>query len=266
MYSNLGVQRYRETDITSMSSEKMIVLLYERVDRDLRSAKKAIEENNRIEMTKQINHSQRIISELRGALDHTIGGEISQNLDALYTYMFHEHLEVLLDRDSRHIDNCLNVLRPLLDAWRQIPTGTGERAAIDQARGLNGGPGGANPATSQGDMNLMENTLAALDYTLRLEAAVHLDNLDLCVEILEFRSQAMAAFEKSHRKASVQERAACRDDIEALILADRKLQADTAAGLSVIAKEFREKMASNQPHHGQSYMRGPVQACIDRMA
>lgn len=134
MYGNPGVQRYRETDIASMSREKMIVLLYERIVTDLNSARRAIENGSRIEMTKQINHSQRIISELRSALDHAIGGEIAHNLDALYTYLFHEHLEILLDRDPKHIENCLSVIHPLLEAWRQIPIGTGEKAAQENAR------------------------------------------------------------------------------------------------------------------------------------
>jgi len=145
MYSNLGVQRYRETDISSMSSEKMIVLLYERIVTDLKAAEKAIADNDRIKMTKNINHSQRIISELRSALDHSIGGEISQNLDDLYNFLFHQHLEILVDQDPVHIKNCIKVVTPLLEAWSQIPTGTGEKAAQDRARGnLNNPPDKAN--------------------------------------------------------------------------------------------------------------------------
>ena len=128
MYGNTGIQQYQQTDISSMSKEKMIVLLYEKIVTDLESARRAIGEDNRLEMTKKINHSQRIVSELRGALDHAIGGEISLNLESLYDFMFHEHLESLLDQDEKHIDNCLQVLIPLLDAWRSIPTGTGEKA------------------------------------------------------------------------------------------------------------------------------------------
>lgn len=159
MYSNLGVQRYRETDINTMSSEKMIVLLYERTVTDLKAAEKAIRENNRIEMTKHINHSQRIISELRGALDHSIGGEISKNLDDLYNFMFHEHLEILVDQDPAHIQNCLNVINPLLEAWRQIPTGTGEKAAQDRAKGNlnlsseNAAEGETGPETASNGQN-----------------------------------------------------------------------------------------------------------------
>ncbi len=151
MYSNLGVQRYRETDISSMSREKMIVLLYERVITDLQRARLAIEEDDQVEMTKQINHSQRIISELRGALDHSIGGEISRNLDSLYTFLFHEHLELLLDRDPVHLDNCINVLNPLLDAWRQIPSGTGDKAAREQVTTPPTGAPGPDPATARND-------------------------------------------------------------------------------------------------------------------
>lgn len=124
----------------------MIVLLYERIMTDLEAARRAIEDENRIEMTRQVNHSQRIISELRSALDHSIGGEIAANLDSLYNFMFHEHLELLLDRDPVHIDNCLNVISPLLEAWRQIPTGTGEKAAQDQARAARPGANGPEPA------------------------------------------------------------------------------------------------------------------------
>lgn len=147
MYSNHGVQRYRETDITSMSSEKMIVLLYERVVTDLETARKALAREDRVEFAKQINHSQRIVSELRTALDHSLGGEIAENLESLYNFMFHEQLEILLDRDPVHIDNCLKVIEPLLGAWRQIPTGTGQKAAQELVRG----PVGPNSASESAD-------------------------------------------------------------------------------------------------------------------
>jgi flagellar protein FliS len=126
--SHFGVKRYLETDINSISSEKLLVLLYEKMGDDLLEARKAIAEGNRIRMADRITHSQKIIDELRSALDHSIGGEISLNLESLYDYLFLEHLAVLLDQDVRHVDNCLAVMRPLLDAWRQIPAGTAEEA------------------------------------------------------------------------------------------------------------------------------------------
>lgn len=134
MYQRSGVQCYRETDIRTMSQEKMIVLLYERVVADLSGAKAAGEAGRKAEATRLVNHSQRIVSELRAALDHAIGGEIAANLDGLYFYLFREHLQFLLDREVRHLENCLVVLEPLLTAWRKIPSGSGQREAESRAR------------------------------------------------------------------------------------------------------------------------------------
>ena len=125
----MGVQRYIEADINSISREKLLVLLYEKMANDLLEARLAIAGGDRIRMADRITHSQQIITELHNALDHAIGGEISRNLESLYDFLFVEHLAILVDQDPRHIDNCLTVLSPLLAAWRQIPPGTADNAA-----------------------------------------------------------------------------------------------------------------------------------------
>lgn len=132
MSGSREVQRYLETDIQSISAEKLLVLLYEKMADDLLEARRAIASENRIRMADRITHSQQIIAELRDALDHAVGGEISRNLESLYDYLFLEHLEVLVDQDPRHIDNCLAVITPLLSAWRQIPAGTAENSGLSR--------------------------------------------------------------------------------------------------------------------------------------
>ena len=134
MYNRSGVQCYRETDIQTMRTEKMIVLLYERIVADLSGARKALLAGNRVDMTSKVSHSQRIVLELQAALDHSIGGEIAANLESLYGFLFQEHLAVLVDQDVKHLDDCLAVLDPLLEAWRKIPSGSGERAAQEQSQ------------------------------------------------------------------------------------------------------------------------------------
>ncbi len=132
----MEVQRYLETDIQSISREKLLVLLYEKMGKDLLEARLAIAAGDRIRMADRITHSQQIITELCNALDHTVGGEISRNLEALYDFLFVEHLAVLVDQDPRHVDHCLAVLTPLLAAWREIPPGTAEEAARLRSRQL----------------------------------------------------------------------------------------------------------------------------------
>lgn len=136
MYNNIGLQRYQEANIHSLTKEKMIVLLYEKIESDLEEVREAIAAGDTVRINQRVNHSQRIVCELNSALDHEVGGEISANLESLYDYMFHEHLEIIIDKDPCHIDNCLKVLRPLLDSWRRIPAGTSRQAEQDRARGV----------------------------------------------------------------------------------------------------------------------------------
>jgi flagellar protein FliS len=127
MYGNQGILAYRQTNITSMGEEKMVVLLYEKMIEHFQAAEEAAVAGKRPEMTRRLNLAQRIVVEMRNALDHTIGGDISLNLSSLYDFMFQEILSMILDQDPRHAVGCKRVLEPLLAAWRQIPPGTADR-------------------------------------------------------------------------------------------------------------------------------------------
>jgi flagellar protein FliS len=130
----MGIQSYLEADIQSLSQEKLLVLLYEKMAHDLLAARQAMAAGDRVAMNDRLTHSQRIITELHSALDHSVGGEIPANLEALYDYLFAEHLAALVDQDPRHVDHCLAVIKPLLEAWRQIPAGTALEAARERER------------------------------------------------------------------------------------------------------------------------------------
>lgn len=148
MYNPRGLNQYKQDDITTMPPEKIVVALYERLIEDLQDATAAAEQGDRLAMTKALNHANLIVSELRLALDHDIGGEIAANLDSLYNFVFSEILEQLVDREPRHARNAIDVLAPLLDSWRQIPVGTAERAAREQASGMDPASSGIEEATA----------------------------------------------------------------------------------------------------------------------
>lgn len=147
MYGNHGLQRYKETDLGSMSPEKIIVMLYEKVVSDLRLAGRAIAAGDRIEMSSKVNHSLRIVTELRTALNHDQGGEIATNLEAIYDFLFHEHLQLLVDQDSAHVENCIKVIEPLLSAWRQVSSTTDSSNRPQESPEVHRPGSGADPAT-----------------------------------------------------------------------------------------------------------------------
>jgi len=147
MYDNsLNAQAYRQADLGSMSPEKMIVALYERIFRDLNDACSALDDGELAAYNTLVCHAQSIVTELRASLDHSIGGDIPGNLDALYDFVFHKLLLALADRDKAHLNACRTVLEPLLEAWRQVPAGAGEKEARRRVGNSTGT--GVNPATA----------------------------------------------------------------------------------------------------------------------
>ena len=126
MYGNQGAQRYRETESATMSRERVVIMLYEKMVSDLEEAAVAIEAGDRSLFTQRVNHSQRIVTELRNALDQAVGGEIARNLEAIYDFLFREHLQPPGRSRSRAAPAPAPVLQPLLEAWRQVPRLAGE--------------------------------------------------------------------------------------------------------------------------------------------
>ena len=61
-----------------------------------------------------------IIGELRGSLDHTQGGALAGRLEALYDYISRRLLQAQLNNDEHAIDEVVDLLTPVRDAWRQI--------------------------------------------------------------------------------------------------------------------------------------------------
>jgi flagellar protein FliS len=61
-----------------------------------------------------------ILGELRGTLDHDAGGALAGRLDSLYDYIARRLLQAQLNNDERALDEVVNLLTPVRDAWRQI--------------------------------------------------------------------------------------------------------------------------------------------------
>lgn len=120
-YANVGL----ETGVVAASPHQLIAMLYEGAELAVRMAIKHIQEGNLIKKSAAITQASAIIMEgLRAALDLKQGGDLAQQLDALYDYMNKRLMLAHLNNQTAPLDEVLGLLRELHGAWLQIaPTG-----------------------------------------------------------------------------------------------------------------------------------------------
>ena len=106
--------QYQQNQVLSASPEQILLMLYDGAIRFTRQAIYGMEEDNLALFHHGIKKSLAIITEFSNSLDHAIGGEIAEGLDALYHFMIKELTLANLHKDIeklRVVDSLLTDLR-----------------------------------------------------------------------------------------------------------------------------------------------------------
>jgi flagellar protein FliS len=109
--------QYQQNQIISASQEQILLMLYDGAIRFTRQAIYGIEEDNIALVHHGIKKSLAIITEFSNSLDHEIGGEIAENLDALYGYMIRELTLANLHKDIEKLRTVERLLVDLRSTW-----------------------------------------------------------------------------------------------------------------------------------------------------
>jgi flagellar secretion chaperone FliS len=113
-YSALEV----ETGIDSASPQRLIIMLYEGAIKSVFVAKTAMARGDVAAKGAALSKAISIVEEgLRPALNLENGGEIAQNLMALYEYISMRLLHANLKNDSKSLDEAARLLSELKHAW-----------------------------------------------------------------------------------------------------------------------------------------------------
>jgi len=118
MYSQ-ALSSYNQNNINIESPEKLIEMLYEGALKFTSFAKKAIERGDIEKKVYWINRVVNIFTELLISLDVEKGGEVAIYLNGLYEQQIKFLVEANLNDDIEKLDLVINVLKGLLEAWKE---------------------------------------------------------------------------------------------------------------------------------------------------
>jgi flagellar protein FliS len=121
--------QYRKVSLTTATPGRLIVMLYDRAIQDLECAVEAIQANQAVVQGERIIHAQDIISELLGALDMEVGGEVAESLRSLYLYMIRRLVEANRDRNVQILEEVAGLLQELREGWDAATKAAGESVA-----------------------------------------------------------------------------------------------------------------------------------------
>ena len=121
-------QRYAANAVTTASPARLLVMLYERLLRDLALAEQALEVRDHAKANDQLQHAQQIVLELRTSLD-TGAWSGGPALASLYTYLHGELVSANLEKDAARVLTCREIVEPLHLAWEHAARSAGSPAA-----------------------------------------------------------------------------------------------------------------------------------------
>ena len=116
-YKKVGTQ----TSVESASPHRLIQMLMEGALEKINLAKGYMQRGEIALKGSHISWAISIIDGLRMSLDKEAGGEIAENLDALYDYMGRRLAEANLDNNVEMLDEVAGLIIEIKSAWDAIP-------------------------------------------------------------------------------------------------------------------------------------------------
>ncbi|HWK54172.1 MAG TPA: flagellar export chaperone FliS [Hyphomicrobiales bacterium] len=126
MHHLAALNQYQHIDVESRvnhcTPHMLIGMLYEGALKKIALASGATRRGDVQVKGNAIGSALRIIDSLRAALDHERGGDVADNLEALYSYMERRLLEANVKSDAALLDEVSTLLQQIKSGWEAIPT------------------------------------------------------------------------------------------------------------------------------------------------
>ncbi len=123
-YGAAAAKQYQSLDTASTiedaSPHRLIQLLMERALAKIAIARGHMQRGEIAQKGSNVSDAINIIEGLQASLNHKADERMSENFDALYTYMMRRLLEANLNNDEGILEEVAGLLRELKEAWDAI--------------------------------------------------------------------------------------------------------------------------------------------------
>lgn len=116
---NAGINAYKKNQITTISSEQLVLMLYEGACKYISRARIAMEEKDIPAAHRDLVRSQEIVAELMRGINFG-AGPMAADLYSLYEFMHRQLVQANIQKDPRLAGEVLEMIDELREAWQQI--------------------------------------------------------------------------------------------------------------------------------------------------
>jgi flagellar protein FliS len=133
--ANSYTRAYQKDSVKSQlavaDSYTIITMLMQGALERIARGKGCIERNDLAGKAEHLSKASTIILALMESLDHSVGGEVTQNLSSLYEYMNSRITDASIERSVEPLIEVMSLLNEIKGAWESIP-----REDVDKAMTL----------------------------------------------------------------------------------------------------------------------------------
>ncbi len=149
-YAQKAYNAYQKTEVMTITPGELVAKLLVAAESAISKGMDAMEQGKIATKGEQFSRAIAILGELQASLDFDQGGEIAENLNAIYDFCIREILTGNLKNDPARIEAALSTLSPVTDAWMTL-----KNSSIQDK----GQPEMAPKAKTGGDANRLQAAL-----------------------------------------------------------------------------------------------------------
>ena len=140
MYSpDTMLDRFATDNLQTAGGPKIVIMCFDRLDRDLLTALIAIEENDHFETNRLLGHAQELLGEMADMLDLEIW-EHANALLSVYNYVLRRLAQANVSKDPSLVLEAQRLMTEIGDAFRQAAASAPATAASAHGHDVIDGP------------------------------------------------------------------------------------------------------------------------------